>query len=48
VLDRRLVTKRYGQAFLATLPRTRLLRTVEEARAWWDVTEDDSIAGRGM
>jgi ATP-dependent DNA helicase DinG len=35
VLDRRLVTKRYGQAFLTTLPSTRLLRTVEEARAWW-------------
>jgi ATP-dependent DNA helicase DinG len=35
VLDRRLVTKRYGQAFLTTLPRTRLLRTVDEARAWW-------------
>jgi len=36
VLDRRIVTKRYGQAFLTTLPRTSVLRTVEEARAWWD------------
>jgi ATP-dependent DNA helicase DinG len=38
VLDRRIVTKRYGQAFLSTLPRTRVLRTVEEARAWWDLS----------
>ncbi len=36
VLDRRLVTKGYGRAFLATLPRCRLLRTLEEARAWWE------------
>jgi len=36
VLDRRLVTKGYGRAFLATLPRCPLLRSVEEARAWWD------------
>ena len=35
VLDRRLVTKGYGRAFLATLPRCPLLRTVEEARRWW-------------
>jgi len=40
VLDRRIVTKRYGQAFLATLPRTSVLRTVEEARAWWDLEAD--------
>jgi ATP-dependent DNA helicase DinG len=39
VLDRRIVTKRYGQAFLATLPRTSVLRSVEEARAWWDGDE---------
>ncbi|MFT3913319.1 MAG: ATP-dependent DNA helicase [Anaeromyxobacteraceae bacterium] len=36
VLDRRIVTKRYGQAFLTTLPRTRVLRNVEDARAWWN------------
>jgi ATP-dependent DNA helicase DinG len=36
VLDRRLVTKGYGRAFLATLPRCPLLRSVEEARAWWE------------
>ncbi|GAO01777.1 ATP-dependent DNA helicase [Anaeromyxobacter sp. PSR-1] len=35
VLDRRLVTKGYGRAFLATLPRCPLLRTVEAARRWW-------------
>ncbi|ACL67795.1 helicase c2 [Anaeromyxobacter dehalogenans 2CP-1] len=35
VLDRRLVTKGYGRAFLATLPRCPLLRTVEDARRWW-------------
>ncbi len=36
VLDRRLVTKGYGRAFLATLPRCPLLRSVEEARRWWE------------
>jgi len=36
ILDRRLVTKRYGQAFLRTLPPTRLLRTFDDARRWWD------------
>jgi ATP-dependent DNA helicase DinG len=36
VLDRRLVTKSYGRAFLATLPRCPLLRTVEDARRWWE------------
>ncbi|HSD21424.1 MAG TPA: helicase C-terminal domain-containing protein [Anaeromyxobacter sp.] len=36
ILDRRLVTKGYGRAFLATLPKSPLLRTVEEARAWWE------------
>ncbi|WP_242356872.1 ATP-dependent DNA helicase [Anaeromyxobacter sp. SG64] len=35
ILDRRLVTKGYGRAFLATLPKSPLLRSVEEARAWW-------------
>jgi ATP-dependent DNA helicase DinG len=35
ILDRRLVTKGYGRAFLATLPPSPLLRTVEEARRWW-------------
>ena len=36
VLDRRLVTKGYGRAFLATLPSCPLLRSVEAARAWWE------------
>ena len=36
VLDRRLVTKGYGRAFLATLPRCPLLRTVADARRWWE------------
>jgi ATP-dependent DNA helicase DinG len=36
ILDRRLVSKGYGRAFLATLPRCPLLRTVAEARAWWE------------
>jgi ATP-dependent DNA helicase DinG len=36
ILDRRLVTKGYGRAFLATLPRCPVLRSVDEARAWWD------------
>jgi hypothetical protein len=35
VLDRRLVTKGYGRAFRATLPPSPLLRSVEEAQAWW-------------
>jgi ATP-dependent DNA helicase DinG len=35
VLDRRLVTKGYGRAFLATLPRCPLLRSIDEASAWW-------------
>jgi ATP-dependent DNA helicase DinG len=35
VLDRRLVTKGYGRAFLATLPPSPLLRSVDEARRWW-------------
>jgi ATP-dependent DNA helicase DinG len=36
LLDRRVVTRGYGKAFLATLPSCPLLSTVEEARAWWD------------
>jgi ATP-dependent DNA helicase DinG len=36
VLDRRLITKSYGRAFLATLPRCPLLRSVEDARTWWE------------
>jgi ATP-dependent DNA helicase DinG len=35
ILDRRLVTKGYGRAFLATLPRCPLLRSLDEARRWW-------------
>lgn len=36
VLDRRLVSRGYGRAFLATLPESPLLRTIEEARRWWE------------
>jgi ATP-dependent DNA helicase DinG len=36
VLDRRLVTKSYGRAFLATLPRCPVLRTIDDARRWWE------------
>jgi ATP-dependent DNA helicase DinG len=35
ILDRRLVSKGYGRAFIATLPRCPVLRTVDEARRWW-------------
>ncbi len=49
VLDRRLVTKGYGRAFLATLPRCRLLRSVEEAREWWEGSTGRAggVAGTG-
>ena len=36
VLDRRLLTRRYGRAFLATLPPAPVLRSVAEARRWWE------------
>ncbi len=36
ILDRRLVTKSYGRAFVATLPRSPLLRSIGEARRWWE------------
>jgi ATP-dependent DNA helicase DinG len=36
VLDPRLVTRGYGRAFLATLPPCPLLRSLEEARLWWE------------
>ena len=36
VLDRRLISKSYGRAFLATLPRSPLLRSIEDARRWWE------------
>ncbi len=36
VLDRRIVTKGYGRVFIQSLPRCPLLRSVEEARAWWE------------
>jgi ATP-dependent DNA helicase DinG len=35
ILDRRLLSKGYGRAFLATLPRCPVLRTVDDARRWW-------------
>jgi ATP-dependent DNA helicase DinG len=38
VLDRRLLTRGYGRAFMATLPPARVLRSVEEARRWWEGT----------
>jgi ATP-dependent DNA helicase DinG len=37
LLDRRVLTRAYGRAFLATLPASPLLRSVEEARRWWRV-----------
>ena len=40
ILDRRLVTKGYGRAFLATLPPSPLLRSVEEARRWWSAPRE--------
>jgi ATP-dependent DNA helicase DinG len=36
VLDPRLVTRSYGRAFLATLPPCPLLRSVADARRWWE------------
>jgi ATP-dependent DNA helicase DinG len=36
ILDRRLVSKGYGRAFLATLPSCPLLRSVDDARRWWE------------
>jgi ATP-dependent DNA helicase DinG len=35
LLDRRILTKAYGRAFLATLPPAPLLRSVAAARRWW-------------
>jgi ATP-dependent DNA helicase DinG len=36
VLDPRLTTRGYGRAFLASLPPSPLLRSIDEARRWWD------------
>ena len=36
VLDSRLTTRGYGRAFLASLPPSPLLRSIDEARRWWD------------
>jgi ATP-dependent DNA helicase DinG len=44
ILDRRLVTKSYGRSFLATLPRCPVLRTVADARRWWDRATGASAA----
>ena len=35
LLDRRVLTRGYGRAFLSTLPAAPLLRSVAEARRWW-------------
>jgi ATP-dependent DNA helicase DinG len=45
ILDRRLVTKAYGRAFLATLPRCPLLRSVPEAQRWWDANGAGAAGG---
>jgi ATP-dependent DNA helicase DinG len=45
VLDRRLVTKGYGRAFLATLPRCPLLRSVPEAQRWWEANGTGGAGG---
>jgi ATP-dependent DNA helicase DinG len=36
VLDRRLLTKGYGKAFLATLPECARFSSVADARRWWE------------
>ena len=36
VLDPRLTTRGYGRAFLASLPPSPLLRSIDEAKRWWD------------
>jgi ATP-dependent DNA helicase DinG len=36
VLDPRLTTRGYGRTFLASLPPSPLLRSIDEARRWWD------------
>jgi ATP-dependent DNA helicase DinG len=36
VLDRRLLTKGYGKAFLATLPACSRFSSVADAQRWWD------------
>jgi ATP-dependent DNA helicase DinG len=43
VLDRRLVTRAYGQAFLQSLPRVRRFGTIESIAAWWE----RAVAARG-
>jgi ATP-dependent DNA helicase DinG len=45
ILDRRLVTRAYGRAFLATLPPAPVLRSVEEAERWWGQAAPDSRSG---
>ncbi len=44
ILDRRLVSKGYGRAFLATLPRCPVLRGVADARRWWERATGASAA----
>ncbi len=40
ILDPRLTTRGYGRAFLASLPASPLLRTIDEARRWWALDGD--------
>jgi ATP-dependent DNA helicase DinG len=41
VLDRRLTSKSYGKVFVQSLPRCRILRTPEEATAFWRMGEEE-------
>jgi ATP-dependent DNA helicase DinG len=48
VLDPRLTTRGYGRAFLQSLPPAPLLRTVEEARRWWEEGPPGGAEARPM
>jgi len=45
VLDRRLLSKAYGRAFIATLPPAPVLRSVEAARRWWEGAKEATPPG---
>ena len=47
ILDRRIVSKGYGKAFLATLPPAPLLRSVDDARRWWEKAVAGQRGGEG-